>query len=308
MDVTIQQLRMLREVSIRGTIAAAAGELGYTPSAVSQQLSSVERSTGVAMLERVGRNVLLTDAGRELVAHADVVLAQMDAAAAAIERVQGEVAGTLRLGFIESVAATVLGPLMQSLREDHPGLSLRTREIDGRATIEALAKGDLDIAFVIDDPLTPTPAADGYDKVLVCRDWFRAVLPPDFFAATTKPDAIDVIELAGSDFVGPPYDDSCGRTVTQMCRSAGFEPDFVHSVTDYPTTLRLVAAGCGVALVPDLGLRNVPPDVAVVDLVQPRHRIVEVMFRTTSRERPAIQGFISSLCGVVDGLGLDRSN
>lgn len=308
MDVTIQQLRMLREVSIRGTIAAAAGELGYTPSAVSQQLSTVERSTGVAVLERVGRNVLLTDAGRELVAHAEIMLAQLDAAAAAIERVQGEVAGTLRLGFIESVAATVLGPLMRTLRKEHPDLRLRTREIDGRATTDALAKGDLDIAFVIDDPATPTPAVDGFSKLLVCRDWFRAILPPGFFADGVTPESIDLATLGGVDFVGPPFDDSCGRTVTQMCRRAGFEPDFVHSVSDYPTTLRLVAAGCGVALVPDLGLRDVPADLAVVDLIEPRHRVVEIMYRTTSHERPAIQAFIAALQHVVDELGLDRSD
>lgn len=308
MDVTIQQLRMLREVSIRGTIAAAAGELGYTPSAVSQQLSTVERTTGVAMLERVGRNVLLTDAGRELVAHAELVLRQMDAAAAAIERVQGEVAGTLRLGFIESVAATVLGRLMRRLKEDHPDLTLRTREIDGQVAIDALAKGDLDITFVIDDPLTPTPAVDGFEKLLVCRDWFSAILPPGFFPDGQVPAEIDVVALAGLDFVGPPCDDPCGRTVAQMCRRAGFEPDFVHSVSDYPTTLRLVAAGCGVALVPDLGLRDVPTDVTVVDLAEPRHRTVEIMFRSTSQERPAIQGFIVALHEVVDELGLDRSN
>ncbi len=308
MDVTIQQLRMLREVSMRGTIAAAAGELGYTPSAVSQQLSTVERTTGVAMLERVGRNVLLTDAGRELVVHAELVLAQMDAAAAAIERVQGEVAGTLRLGFIESVAATMLGPLMRRLQEAHPDLQLRTREIDGRATTDALAKGDLDIAFVIDDPSTPTPPVDGFEKLLVCRDWFRALLPPGFLSDGAVPDAIEVAALEGLDFVGPPYDDSCGRTVTQMCRLAGFEPDFVHSVSDYPTTLRLVAAGCGVALVPDLGLRDVPSEITVVDLVEPRHRSVEIMFRSTSQERPAIQAFIAALHDVVDELGLDRSN
>lgn len=308
MDVTFQQLRMLREVAHRGTIAAAAEALGYTPSAVSQQLSTVERTTGVAVLERIGRNVLLTDAGRELVVHAELVLTQMDAAAAAIERVQGDVAGTLRLGFIESIAATILGPLMSLLRERHPHLQLRTREIDGRATTDSLIKGDLDIAFVIDDPLSPTPLVDGFDTELVCRDWFQAVLPPGFFDQAELPDSISLSDLDGLDFVGPPYDDSCGRTVTQMCRRAGFEPDFVHSVSDYPTTLRLVAAGGGVALVPDLGLRDVPPCVSVIKLTERRHRCVNVMFRSTSRQRPAVDGFLAALHETVGGLGLDHDS
>ncbi len=88
-DLTIQQLRMLREVSELGTIAAAADALGYTPSAVSQQLASIGKSTGVGVLERVGRNVQLTDAGRELVVHADIVLAELERAQASLERVTG---------------------------------------------------------------------------------------------------------------------------------------------------------------------------------------------------------------------------
>ncbi|MEE9417329.1 MAG: LysR family transcriptional regulator, partial [Acidimicrobiales bacterium] len=87
MDLSIKQLRMLREVSRQGTIASAADQLGYTPSAVSQQLSAAEKTSGIAMLERVGRNVLLTDAGHELVSHADVILERLAEAQAAIERV-----------------------------------------------------------------------------------------------------------------------------------------------------------------------------------------------------------------------------
>jgi len=112
MDLTIQQLRMLREVAEQGTIGAAAAQLGYTASAVSQQLAGVERVTGVPVLERVGRNVFLTDAGRELVSHAALVLAQLEEAKASVERVTQRAAGTLRVGMIESVASTmVLAPL-----------------------------------------------------------------------------------------------------------------------------------------------------------------------------------------------------
>ncbi|HEY5886813.1 MAG TPA: LysR family transcriptional regulator, partial [Acidimicrobiales bacterium] len=93
--MSLQQLRMLREVANRNTIAAAADSLGYTSSAVSQQLSGLEKATGVAVLERVGRNVRLTDAGRELVRHADDLLAGMEAAQVAIERLSGEVRGVL---------------------------------------------------------------------------------------------------------------------------------------------------------------------------------------------------------------------
>ena len=98
MDLTIQQLRMLQEVATTGTIALAASNLGYTASAVSQQLAGLERAVGVPVLERVGRNVRLTDAGRELVVHARLVLGQVEEASAAIERLSTDVAGTVVVG------------------------------------------------------------------------------------------------------------------------------------------------------------------------------------------------------------------
>ena len=120
MDLSVQQLRMLREVESQGTIAAAAIQLGYTSSAVSQQLAAIERITGVAVLEKVGRNVFLTDAGRELVAHATVILDQLEEAKAAVERVSSHPSGTLKVGMIESVANTILPPLLVRLAESHP--------------------------------------------------------------------------------------------------------------------------------------------------------------------------------------------
>lgn len=107
MDLNIQQLRMLQEVATTGTIELAASNLGYTASAVSQQLAGLERAVAVPVLEREGRNVCLTDAGRELVGHARLVLAQVEEASAAIERLSTDVAGTVAVGVMESVAVSM---------------------------------------------------------------------------------------------------------------------------------------------------------------------------------------------------------
>lgn len=307
MDLSIKQLRMLREVSRRGTIASAAQQLGYTPSAVSQQLSAAEKTTGVAMLDRVGRNVLLTDAGHELVAHADIVLEQLDEAQASIERVQGQVAGVLRLGFMESISSTMLGPIMTQLKARFPELSLRTMGIDGLWPEELIRAGELHISFVVNARPGASRPAEGFETVHVCRDWFRLVMPASRFEGKKPPESIALGSLVGEDFIAPPADDACGQVAVRACQEAGLDPSVAHRVADYPTTLRLVGADAGVALVPDLGLLHVPDDVVVVNLAEPIFRSVELTYRTSSAARPAVQALIATVEDVANDMGLDRT-
>jgi len=305
MEISVQQLRMLREVANQGTIAAAAERLGYTPSAVSQQLSAAEKVTGIAVLERTGRNVMLTDAGRELVRHAELVLTHLEQAQAAVERVHGAVAGTIRLGFIESIGASMLGPLLGRLRADYPDLSVRTRWVEGADPLALVRTGELDMAFEIDYPSAPSPIPADLATEQVCVDWFRIVAPSKRWART-PPTVLDIAELAGDDFIAPPWADSCGRAVTLTCRRAGFEPDLAHEVPDYPTTLRLVSAGIGVSLIPDLGLRSIPDGVVVIDPAEPVCRTVELAYRKSSGERPAIRTVADAVHQLAVDLGLDR--
>lgn len=309
MDLSIQQLRMLREVSRQGTIAAAASQLGYTPSAVSQQLSAAEKTTGVAMLERSGRNVLLTDAGHELVSHADIVLEQLAHAQAAIERVQGDVAGVLKLGFMESVSSSMLAPIMRRLKNEHPALKLRTAAIEGLWPEELIRTGELNVSFVIGSPTdTPGPVGDGFERLVVCRDWFRLAIPASHFPDGQPPKSIALGSLAGEEFIAPPLADACSLAAVLVFQEAGLDPDVTHRVADFPTTLRLVAAEAGIALIPDLGLVRVPDGVVIVELEEPRFRTVELIYRTSSAERPAMQAFIEVVHAVADDLGLDRSH
>ncbi len=307
MDLSVKQLRMLREVANQGTIAAAADRLGYTPSAVSQQLSAAEKSAGIAVLERVGRNVVLTDAGRELVGHADTVLRHLEEAQTALERMQGEVAGTVRLGVLESVASSMLGTLLGRLRAAYPQLKVRTNGLDGLEVYSRLRSGELDVVSVVDYPTAPGPQPADIKRTLMCYDWFRVALPASRFGDGPVPASMPVEELAGEEFIGPPFADACGRSVVETCRRAGFEPDIAHSLADYPVVLRMVGAGVGVALVPDLGLRHVPDGVALVDLEEPECRTVEWAYRASSSERPAIEALINGALTLADEFGLDTS-
>ncbi len=309
MEVSIQQLRMLREVSRLGTIGAAAKELGYTSSAVSQQLSQAEKVTGVSMLERSGRNVLLTDAGRELVEHADLVLEQLELAQAAIERVQGDVAGEIRLGFIESIAATLLGPIMKKLTE-YPELKLRTMGVDAQSPSDVIRAGELDISFVVGVHESPTEVPDGFHRVMLFRDWFRVIVPADHPEAVKRSgkkdnSPIDLASLVDDDLIAPPTDNTCGLAAVESYREAGIDPFIAHRVADYPTSLRLVAARAGVALIPDLGLQQVPDGVVVLDLAQPRHRTVELITKTSSAQRPAIKALTEIIIETTQEMNLD---
>lgn len=309
---------MLREVSRRGTIAAAAEQLGYTPSAVSQQLSTAEKATGVSMLERVGRNVLLTDAGHELVGHADLVLEQLEKAQAAIERVQGQVAGTLGLGFIESIGATLLGPIMKRLAE-YPDLKLRTLSVDAADPADLIRAGEIDVSFVIGTHDSPTEVPDGFARTMIHRDWFRLALPDSHPAAlaaavtmktTTKTHpsrlTIDLATLEGNDFIAPLVSNSCGRGAIACLTEAGLDPDIVHRVPGYPTTLQMIAAGAGVAVIPDLGLQYVPDGVEIFDIKNPRHRTVELLYRSSSAQRPSVRTLIEIVQEVAQDMELDH--
>ena len=299
--MSLQQLRMLREVAQRGTIAAAAESLGYTASAVSQQLGGLEKATGVPVLERVGRNVRLTDAGRELVRHAEELLRGMEAARVAMERVGSEARGVLDVTVYESVAATLLAPLLTELAIRHEGLHLRTRQMDPDAAIDALAAGDIDIAFAIDYPNAPSAPRDDVERHSIAHDRFHAVVPA---GDPVKGSVVSLAGLADRPFIASPPGLSCGRFLVAACRDAGFEPDIRHQLDDYPTSLHLVAAGQGVSLVPDLGLVRIPPGIRVLELDPPLSRTIQLAYRKASAERPAVVAVRDALEAVAGSLDL----
>lgn len=304
MDVSIQQLRMLREVASLGTIAAASDALGYTPSAVSQQLSAIERTTGVPVLERVGRNVQLTDAGRELVNHADVVLSELERAQASLERVRQEVAGVVRVGLSESMASRFLPPMLRIAADRFPDLQIRTEEFGTELTgIEAVRSGQLDATFVMTS--SHAPHLEGVVVEELFRDWFRIVVPAGS-QWDLDADEIDLGDLAGAPFVLSPYRVWCGRLVHNACQNAGFTPDVVHQIDDYPATLQVVASGAGVSLVPELALARQPPGLRLLNPKQPFCRQVELAYRESSRSRPAMRALVDLSIEAADELGLDR--
>lgn len=297
-DLTVQQLRMLREVARRGTIAAAADALGYTPSAVSQQLGGIERSTGVAVLERAGRNVVVTDAGWELVRHADDIVRSMEAAQAGLEAVNGAVAGRFDISVYETVAATVLPLLLQRISTLHPDLTVFTRQLDPDHAIDALARGDIDLAFDLCYDDDPPPIRAGVEREVLFDDPFVLAVPE----LHPFRGAVDLADVASEPLISSATDLSCGRFVERVFRHIGVEPHVRHEIDDYATTLRLIATGQGVSLLPRLGLVNVPPGVRLVELASPLSRSHLVAHRTTSAGRPAVRAVREIVADIADEL------
>ncbi|TMS00472.1 LysR family transcriptional regulator [Nonomuraea basaltis] len=274
-----RKLHLLRELAMRGTIAAVAEAVTFTPSAVSQQLSALEREAGVPLLERTGRTVTLTPAGHLLVEHAQAVLEQLERASAALAAARGGPSGPLRIGAFPT-AARVLLPSALRLTGAHPGLEPMVAEIDPADVSAALRAGELDVALVheydfvppVTDPSIETEPLFSEPMYLTNRASIAAAR--DDVWITNKPGTL------------------CHTMAIRACQAAGFEPRVRHHIDDFDTVLALAAADQGVALVPHLAATAPPPGVALTRL--PLSRRTLAAFRRGYGEHPAIRAAVAA--------------
>src|SRR3954452_10809088 len=172
----VKRLRVLREVAARGSFSAAAEALAYTQSGVSQQIAALEREAGTRLVERSARGVRLTEAGRALVRHADVILARLADAEAELEAIAGLRGGRLRLVSFPTAGATIMPPAIARFRERHPFVELSLEAAEPAEALDRLRAADCDIAMTIDAPFT-TEGDDGVDRVHILDDPMYVVLP-----------------------------------------------------------------------------------------------------------------------------------
>lgn len=296
--LNLHQLRLLRELAHRGTIAAVADALSYSPSAVSQQLSLLERNAGVPLLERSGRRVALTPAGANLVRHAEVILERLETART--ELAEGrEVAGPLRLGIYPSAARALASGLLVSLRRSYPRLEPWVWEVDPADAPDALRAGQLDLALThyYDSGQGggaghPPPVEPGIQSRPVFTERMLLATPADPDPAP-EPDDDPVRRWRHAPWILPTPGTLCHTSVTRLCEASGFHVDSWHRVDDYDTALALVAAGAGVAVVPDLSAQNPPPGTVLTPL--PLRRRSEVAFRGGAAAHPTVEAFIAAL-------------
>ncbi|HYN94100.1 MAG TPA: LysR family transcriptional regulator [Pilimelia sp.] len=285
----VRRLRLLRDLARLGTIAAVARSHRFTPSAVSMQLAALETEAGVALLHRTGRRVALTPAGVVLVGHAEAVLAALEGATAALAETRGEVSGALRVGAFPTAVRTLLATALVTLGKDHPRLALSVTELDPILAPAALRERRLDVAVVHDYDIMPGAPDAALDGVpLLAETVFLAV--PDGVAAG-GPDPVGAARDADW-IVGSPGT-VCHAVALQMCRTAGFTARVRHHADDFVTVLALVAAGQGVALVPQLAADKPPPGVRLVPLASRRR--TALAYRRGAAAHPAVAACVAAI-------------
>ncbi len=258
--LSVSRLRVLREVAYRGSFSGAALALSYTQSAVSQQIAALETETGMTLLERRARGVRLTAAGQTLVAHADSILAQLEAADAALSAIAGLRGGRLRVASFPTAGATLMPLAIATFRSSYPDVELTLAEGEPQDVLPRLRAGELDLALLFEFA-EETPLYENMTKVELLEDPMYLALPRDH--ALAKKAKLRLQDLRKEAWVQTSQASPCARHVVRRCHAAGFEPNVSFESDDYQTVQGLVAAGVGVALIPELALSVVREDIAI---------------------------------------------
>jgi len=301
-----RRLLLLRELRDRGSIAAVAEALSYTPSAVSQQLAILRRETGVELVERIGRGVRLTDAGRTLAAHADAVLEQLEAAEAAIESATpGQLRGTARVAAYQTAARAMLGPAITDLAESHPGIRLELAELEAELALPLLRTGEADVVVAEEYTFAPRPRDPGAERHPLGVDRVLLALAPGHPAAAST-GAIHLRDLEQEPWATSRPGTLFAESLVRACRTiGGFEPDIRHRANDVGLLLQLAADGHAVVLVPAMGVAVRPEGVVLREVAgRGLTRDVFAVTRRGTAERPAIAAVLGVLRAQAERLGL----
>ncbi|MHB8242382.1 MAG: LysR family transcriptional regulator [Solirubrobacteraceae bacterium] len=258
--LNVARLNVLKEVAYRGSISAAAEALSYTQSAISQQIATLEAETGMALLERHPRGVSLTAAGQTLVGHAEGILAGLEAAEAALSEIAGLRGGRLRVASFPTAGATLMPHAIANFRAAYPDVELTLAEGEPEQIVPRLRAGELDLALLFEFAGESLPLQD-MTRVELLADPMYLALPRDHRLAGSK--RIKLADLAADAWVQTSRSSPCAMHVVRSCHAAGFEPTVTFESDDYQTVQGLVAAGVGVALIPELALSVVREDVAI---------------------------------------------
>jgi DNA-binding transcriptional LysR family regulator len=288
----LRRLRLLSELSVRGTLAAVAEALAYSPSTISQQLAQLEREAGVALLEPDGRRLRLTAQGEALAAHAARMLDADERMRSELERMQPSLA-PVRIAAMQSAVHGLVPRTLGVLAETAPGLRLEVTELPPEEGLFELAARGFDLVVAEQYPGHTREHREGLVRTLLGRDTIRLALGPD-------DGDVELAALRERAWVMEPVGTAAREWATQQCRAAGFDPDVQFELTDLTAHVRLVAAGHAVAMLPDLVFAGEHPPLRLADLPGEPRRDVFTAVRSGSATRPGIRAVQSALQGVFD--------
>jgi DNA-binding transcriptional LysR family regulator len=296
----LRRLRLLRELNERGTIAAVADALQFTPSAVSQQLAILEREAGVPLLERAGRGVRLTDPALVLVEHAEALLERTALAEADLAAAAGSVTGRARIAGFQSVIMRLALPAMRALARDAPRLRCELVESEPEEALPALALGDVDLVLGDEWHHQPRPLPAGLERMDLLSDQVLLVLPARHAAARRHRRVVPLAELADEAWTSGHPTMGWEEVTQRVCRQhGGFDPDIRHRTNDANISLELVSNGLAVAMVPELALPHRRPGLALREIEGATvTRAIFAATRATDATRPSIQALLSAVQNV----------
>ncbi|MFE1287264.1 LysR family transcriptional regulator [Streptomyces sp. NPDC058751] len=291
--LNLERLRTLDALARHGSVSAAAEGLHVTTSAVSQQMSKLEREVGQQLLAKNGRGVRLTDAGRLLAEHAARILSQVELAESDLEAQRGQVAGELRLSAFPTAARGLFPAALAELRAEHLGLRVRSSELEPEAGVAGVVRGDLDLAVVLDWYNKPMPLPDGLVKASILDDPADVAMPAGHRLAGRV--EVDLGDFADDEWITWGEGEFCHEWLMFTLRSQGVEPRVGHRAGETHTQLGLVAAGLGVCVAPLLGRHPMPGGVVTVPVRQRVRRHVYVVWRADADRRPSIRAAVDAL-------------
>ncbi|WP_326797868.1 LysR family transcriptional regulator [Streptomyces sp. NBC_01808] len=308
-----RHLRVLRAVAATGSFSAAARELGLTQPAVSQQMKALEQTAATPLLVRAGRELRLTEAGEALTRHAGGILAGLAAAEDEVAALAGLRAGRVRLVSFPSGSSTIVPGALAAMRAAHPGTRISLVDAEPPRSVEMLREGECEIALAFHYPpageTVPERGADaaeagagaagdpgdGWDGLVVrplLADRLLCLAPEGHPAAAAG--RVELAELAAEPVIaGCPR---CRRHLVELCEGAGFAPRIDFATDDYPAVVGLVRAGLGVAVLPGLAVRAVPPrGVVTVPLTPEARREVVALTLPDLARVPAVAAMLDRL-------------
>ncbi|MGI5214121.1 LysR family transcriptional regulator [Plantactinospora sp. CA-290183] len=289
----LRRLRLLHEFSRRRTIAATAAALGYSPSAVSQQLAALERQCGRALLDRTARSAQLTDAGRRLAEHAARILAQAEAAEADLAATADTPSGQIAISTFPTAALALTAPAVQRLRR-YPELHAVIRQANTDHGLDRLHTGEIDLALVDDwfGESTHRPASVQFIELL--HDPLVLVVPQQHPLAADH-DPVDLAALTHQPWIAAPPDEPSRRALDDLFNTLHSRPTITWEFQGLHTIVNLVAQGLGIAVTPRMALTDRHHNLVTRNLPTPHHRTIYIAIRHTSRKRPAVTATIDAL-------------
>jgi DNA-binding transcriptional LysR family regulator len=267
----LKHLRVFKEVAERGSFSAAAEALNYSQPAVSQQIAALERAAGARLVERAPRGIHLTEAGRALLGHTEAVLARLAEAEAELEAINGVRAGRVRLASFPTGGASLIPPATAAFGERYPGVELVLSMAEAAESRELLRTGEVDIALLLESGFEPDSQNERIERIPLLEDPMYVALPVDHPLAGKR--SVKLAELADETWMcGSHTSSSCpdAAIFLRACHEAGFEPRIALENDDYAAIQAFVAAGVGVALIPQLALQSAREDILIRALAEPR--------------------------------------